>query len=94
MVLVKFLFANMIIVSKFPGTFKTNVEVKATQSAIPSAIEGGVFDRLRSFPRLTSVSDVLLISPVYASTGMILTTKAEYCGTGTKRLQCSVNSKQ
>ena len=94
MVLVKFLFANMIIVSKFPGTFKTNVEVKATQSAIPSAIEGGVFDRLRSFPRLTSVSDVLLISPVYASTGMILTTKAEYCSTGTKRLQFSVKSKQ
>ena len=58
----------MMIVSKFPATVKTNVEVKATQSAIPSAMEGGVFDRLRSFPRLTLAADVLLIPPVYAST--------------------------
>ena len=32
---------------------KTNVEIKATESAMPSAMEEGVFDRLRSFPRLT-----------------------------------------
>ena len=28
---------------------KTNVEIKATESAMPSAMEEGVFDRLRSF---------------------------------------------
>ena len=63
------------IVGKFPATVKTNVEVKATQSAIPSAMEGGVFDELRSFPRLALAADVWFILPVYVTTRLILTTK-------------------
>ena len=72
----------MMIVSKFPATVKTNVEVKATQSAIPSAMEGGAFDRLRSSPRLTLAADIAHLASLCFNSILILTTKAEYCGTG------------
>ena len=59
------LFVKIIIVSKFPATVKTNVNINAVHHAMPSALEGAFSDNLWSFVRLTLAADVLFILRLY-----------------------------